>query len=168
MANLPNLPTYTAYKASKNEAGGTIALFFAVACVPITLGIAFSIYDNFQKGTYGNDSSALIFPFIITGLFFLLNFWLFRVYLRAKKRINTVKKQFKEKGVSTQAKIVGKECVDGGESADDYYVYYQFRNDFIVKADLVSSKEMAYYNLPIGATIEIEYLSDDPTQTRLK
>ncbi|NJL15473.1 MAG: hypothetical protein HC913_22345 [Microscillaceae bacterium] len=168
MQNLPNLPVYNAYKPYRSEGGGSIALIFAILLVPITLGVSYAMYDNHQKGIYGNDASALVFPLIVIGLLVLLNFWLFRVYLRAKKRINAVKKQFKEKGVSTSAKIIGKERVDGGESADDYYVYYQFKSDFIVKADLLNSKEKAYYNLPIGATIEIEYLSDNPTQSRLK
>jgi hypothetical protein len=169
MSRLPNLPVYEAYKPFVREGGGVIALFFAVLTTPITLGLIAATYDNYQKGgVYAKDSTSLFFPFIIIGLVTWLNIWLFRVYLRARKRINAVKEEFKSKGITTLAKIVGKERVDGGESADDFYIYYQFQSTFIVKAILTRSKEKTYFNLPEGSEIEIEYIKDNPTKSRLK
>ncbi len=169
MSKLPNLPVYEAYKPSTKEGGGMIAIFFAVLIFPITLGLIIATYDNYQKGgIYSKDFTSLLFPLIIIGLVAWLNVWLLRVYLRARKRINAVKEEFKSKGVTALAKIVSKQQVDGGESADDFYIFYQFQPTFIVKAILLSRKEKDYFNLPEGSEIEIEYIKDNPTKSRLK
>ncbi|MDX2304475.1 MAG: hypothetical protein NW226_16835 [Microscillaceae bacterium] len=163
MQSLPNLPIYDAYQTNKDSS--LIALIVAAVMTPIILGISAS-----GLGTYQTAESKWIVVLvysIFTGFLVLLSAGLFRVYLRNKAKIQAEKQLFTSKAVFTKAKIVGRVCEDGGEYADSFYVYYQFRADFIVKAELVNKKEKSYYDLPIGSSIDIEYISDNPTQSRL-
>lgn len=163
MQNLPNLPIYDAYQTNKDSS--LIALIVAAVMTPIILGISAS-----GLGTYQTAESKWIVVLvysIFTGFLVLLSAGLFKVYLRNKAKIHAEKQLFQSKAVSTKANIVGREREDGGEYADSFYVYYQFRPDFIIKA-LLKGKSLPYYDLPDGSSIEIEYLSDDPTQSRLK
>jgi len=97
----------------------------------------------------------------------LLDAWLFRGLFREQAKCSREQREFQEKGMVTVAKIVGRECEDGGEYPDTYYIFYQFRNDFIVKAEL-KNKHKHYYEMPEGFQVEIEYVSDNPVQSRLK
>ncbi|HMN91420.1 MAG TPA: hypothetical protein PKD70_15595 [Saprospiraceae bacterium] len=70
-------------------------------------------------------------------------------------------RKLQKEGVTTQAKIVGKEWHDGGDSADDYYVFFQFRPDFVVKYS-DNTPDYTYYNQPEGSEIKVLYLPANP------
>lgn len=163
MESVPKVPVHLAYEPDHSNA--SIAIIAAVAITPITIGLAFAGIDNY--GRMEDKVTAVLVYGIVVGLLTWFTIWLYRVYFRHRRKVRTEAAAFAQYSQQTLARIVGREIRDGGEYSDTYYVYYQFRDDFIVKAAL-SEKQKPYYELPLGGLIDIEYLTNNPTVSRLK
>jgi hypothetical protein len=155
-----NLPVYQGFNPKEND--GSVQLSFAIMLFILNIGVSFAFFDNYQKG------STQIYPWIILPILLCFNVWLLVSFYSAKKRIQKTEKEFLDFGVSSTAKVVHTEQVSGGDSADDFYLYYQFDNRFVVEMRLLNKKQRIYFKLPIGSSIEIEYIKDNPTKSRLK
>jgi hypothetical protein len=161
--HLPNLPVYPAYKPETDASRA--ALIFAVLTLPITIGIAFAGWENYSRAEQKMTILLVYVP--IVGLLLTLNLWLFRVYCKNLLANRKVHQEFQTRANTILATILGREREDGGEYPDTYFIVYQFRDDFIVRAAL-QGKQKNYYDLPTGSQIEVEYLPDRPTTSRLK
>ncbi len=122
-------------------------------------GIAgtFWIYDVLTKpgNIFSKAGSVIIYLLVL--LFALVAPW--SVIQVWRETVNY--RKLKQEGVTTKAKIVGKDYYENTESADDYYIYYQFRPDFVVKYNDVTSGYI-YYNQPEESEINVLYLPSDP------
>jgi hypothetical protein len=104
--------------------------------------------------------SALVkVTYVVVILLFIIVVW--HLYTRIKEWYG-----LRQRGVHGEAVIVGREHMDVEDGDPKYWIYYQFRPDFIVKAQDKSTNGQLYA-LPLGATLSILYLPDNPQATEL-
>ncbi|MDX2282287.1 MAG: hypothetical protein NW218_22040 [Saprospiraceae bacterium] len=73
--------------------------------------------------------------------------------------------QLRKNGVLTKGTVVGREKVDQSEN-DVFYVFYQFRPDFVMRLQ-DNSNNLQFYKLPVGSEIKVCYLADSPEVSTL-
>ncbi len=59
----------------------------------------------------------------------------------------------RKNGVLTKGTVVGREKVDQSEN-DVFYVFYQFRPDFVMRL-VDNASKLPFYKLPIGSEIKV-------------
>lgn len=95
-----------------------------------------------------------------------LSSWILYGLLKRQLRHRQIMKAFAKEGQVAQARILEKESNTDDDNAD-FYIYYQFRSDFIVKAQDKTWGNV-YYDLPKGGSLEVEFLPSNPRISRLK
>lgn len=91
-----------------------------------------------------------------------LGTWL---YVYDKIRDMFLVRQLNQRGISGTAVVVGHEKDARGEE-DQYYVFYQFSPDFVVKYQ-DETKTKSWYNLPKGTSLSIVFLEQKPEVNKL-
>jgi hypothetical protein len=69
------------------------------------------------------------------------------------------RRKLQREGVAADARIVGREVEEVGEG-EMYYIYYQFRPDFVVKYHDITWNQN-YFKMPLGSTLPIRYLAEN-------
>jgi hypothetical protein len=73
-------------------------------------------------------------------------------------------RKLQKQGITTQAKIVGKEMSESEEGPGLMYIFYQFQPDFVVKYQ-DTTKNARFYKQAEGAEITVRYLAENPQVT---
>ncbi len=163
--NLPDLPIYPHFDGSPNE-GRLITLLIAGLFVPIAFAYAFvNTSASFSLQEIGWSLRGFYSLMFISWTILVL--YLLKQYRLQSAVVQQEQLEFQTKALTTQAKIVGKYKDEDGEGIG-YYIYYQFKPDFIIKVLLKSGRQLALYELAEGTEITIEYIPDEPTKTRIK
>ncbi len=162
MNTLNSLPVHPAYNRLRYD--DLSQFYFAVGLILVNLVLFFPFYQNYQQGIAHIGDGTFIVLFGLS----LISLLIFVAFLLDKRRIDREDKEFLELGVTTTAKIVYKEQSWGGDSPDDYYIYYQFDDKFVVEVKLLDEQRSYFFHLPEGSMIEIEYLKNNPFKSRLK
>ncbi|MFM9951947.1 MAG: hypothetical protein ACKV1O_28715 [Saprospiraceae bacterium] len=74
-------------------------------------------------------------------------------------------RQLRKKGIWTMGNVVGREKIDRTED-DTFYVFYQFRPDFVVRFH-DDTNNLQFYKLSMGSEVKVCYLADNPEVSSL-
>jgi hypothetical protein len=110
----------------------------------------------------GKSNLSGIWVWLMIGVISLTLYFLFE---RIAGTLNALRQRrlLMQKGIRTQASVVGRESDETNEN-DDHFIYYQFHSDFVAKY-LDSTKGLRFFNLSMGDTLPVLYLPENPEVT---